>query len=41
MTLADRLRIAWACEACRFYRRIALALGVLAIAVWLLRQVGS
>jgi hypothetical protein len=37
MTLADRLRIAWACDACRFYRRVALLLGGLALAVWLLR----
>jgi hypothetical protein len=37
MTLADRLRAAWACEACRFYRRVALALAALAVGVWLLR----
>jgi len=38
MTLADRLRMAWACEACRFYRRMALAVGALAILAWVLLQ---
>src|SRR5262245_4979016 len=35
MTFLDRLRVAWACEECRFYRRAALALGVLAACAWL------
>jgi hypothetical protein len=35
MTLAERFRIAWACEACRFYRRMALALAGLAFLAWI------
>jgi len=37
MTLADRLRAAWACAECRLYRQIALVLVVLAILAWLFR----
>jgi hypothetical protein len=36
MAFFERLRDAWECEACRFYRRAALALGVLAACAWLL-----
>ena len=36
MAYLDRLRDAWECEACRFYRRAAFALGVLAACAWLL-----
>jgi hypothetical protein len=36
MAFLDRLRDAWECETCRFYRRAALALGVLAACAWLL-----
>lgn len=37
MTLVDRLRAAWACVECRFYRRTALALVALAALFWMLR----
>jgi hypothetical protein len=37
MTLVDRLRAAWACAECRFYRRTALALVALATLFWMLR----
>jgi hypothetical protein len=36
MALSERLRDAWHCEACRFYRRAALALCLLAAGAWLL-----
>ena len=36
MAILERLREAWQCEACRFYRRAALALGLLAAGAWLL-----
>jgi hypothetical protein len=32
----ERLRTAWDCEKCRFYRRAALALGALAVCSWIL-----
>jgi hypothetical protein len=35
MTFARRLR--GPCEACRFYRRMALALAALAMVVWMLQ----
>jgi len=36
MAIFDRLRDAWGCEECRFYRRAALALGALAACAWFL-----
>ena len=36
MTFFVRLRDAWDCAECRFYRRAALALGVLAACFWFL-----
>jgi len=36
MAFLDRLRVAWGCEECRYYRRAALTLGVLAACAWLL-----
>jgi hypothetical protein len=36
MTLADRVRAAWGCAECRFYRWIALGLVALAFLVWML-----
>jgi hypothetical protein len=35
MPIAQRVRAAWDCCECRFYRRAALLLIVLAILVWL------
>jgi hypothetical protein len=37
MTFTSRLRAAWDCKECRTYRRLSLALGVLAVAAWLLQ----
>jgi len=37
MTIADRLRVAWACAECRLYRRTALVLVLLAILAWVVR----
>jgi hypothetical protein len=36
MPFADRVRTAWDCRECRFYRRTALALGLLAACSWYL-----
>jgi hypothetical protein len=36
MSTIDRLRAAWACEECRFYRRAGVVLAVLAGVVWML-----
>jgi len=37
MTFTSRLRAAWDCNECRFYRRIALVLVVSAFLAWLLQ----
>jgi hypothetical protein len=36
MSTLDRLRAAWDCKECRFYRRAALVVGGLALCSWLL-----
>jgi hypothetical protein len=36
MPFFDRLRAAWGCEQCRFYRRLMLVLATLALVTWVL-----
>ncbi len=35
MRPSERLRVAWGCEECRFYRRCALALALLFVVAWM------